>query len=153
MVSERTLRLSSAAIAVAGIGVATYITIAEAGGSAPVCLAGGQGCQTVANSHYSELLGVDVSIFGIAGYVLLLASALVPGDTGRFSGLLLALAGFGFSAYLTYLELFVIDAICQWCVASAALMTLLLVVNAARAIAYVGAELAAGRGHGVEAPG
>ena len=52
-----------------------------------------------------------------------------------------ALVGFGFSAYLTYLELFVIDAICQWCVASAVLMTLLLLVNAARALAYTGAEL------------
>jgi uncharacterized membrane protein len=152
MVSERTLRLSSAAIAVAGIGVATYITIAEAGGSAPVCLAGGRGCQTVADSHYSELLGIDVSIYGIAGYALLLASALVPGDTGRFSGLLVALVGFGFSAYLTYLELFVIDAICQWCVASAVLMTLLLVVNAARAVGYFGAEVAAD-GPGVRAPG
>ena len=46
--------------------------------------------------------------------------------------------GFGFSAYLTYLELFMIEAICQWCVASAALMTLLLGVTAARAFRYVG---------------
>ena len=142
MVSERTLRLVSAAIAVAGIGVAIYITIADSGGGAPVCLAGGHGCQTVADSHYSHLLGVNVSIFGIAGYVLLLASALVPGDTGRFAGLLLALAGFGFSAYLTYLELFVIDAICQWCVASAVVMTPLLVTNAVRAVRFAGRELA-----------
>ena len=152
MVSERTLRLVSAAIAVAGIGVAIYITIADSGGGAPVCLAGGHGCQTVADSHYSHLLGVNVSIFGIAGYVLLLASALVPGDTGRFAGLLLALAGFGFSAYLTYLELFVIDAICQWCVASAALMTLLLFVNGARALTYIGAELTTGGGEEAGAP-
>ena len=121
MVSERTLRLVSAAIAVAGIGVATYITIADAGGGAPVCLVGGNGCQTVADSQYSHLLGVNVSVFGIVGYVLLLHSALVRGDAGRFAGLLLALVGFGFSAYLTYLELFVIDAICQWCVVSAVL--------------------------------
>jgi uncharacterized membrane protein len=153
MVSERTLRLISGAIAIAGIGVATYITIAEAGGSAPVCLAGGHGCQTVADSHYSHLLGVNVSVFGIAGYALLLASALVPGDTGRFGGLLMALAGFGFSAYLTYLELFVIDAICQWCVASAVLMTLLLAVNAARALTYIGAELSAAGSEGAGAPG
>jgi uncharacterized membrane protein len=144
MVSERTLQLGSAAIALAGIGVATYITIAEAGGSAPACLAGGGGCETVANSEYSHLLGVNVAVFGIVGYVLLLAGALVPGDAGRFAGFLLALVGVGFSAYLTYLELFVIDAICQWCLASAVLMTLLLVINATRAIAYVGAELTDG---------
>ena len=137
----------------AGIGVATYIAISDAGGGAPACLVGGHGCQTVADSQYSHLLGVNVAVFGIVGYALLLTSALVRGDAGRFAGLLLALVGFGFSAYLTYLELFVIDAICQWCVASAALMTLLLIVNAARAIAYVGAEAEPGRGPGVQAPG
>ena len=129
----------------AGIGVATYITIADAGSGAPACLVGGSGCQTVADSEYSHLLGVNVSVFGIVGYALLLLSAVVRGDAGRFGGLLLSLIGFGFSAYLTYLELFVIDAICQWCVVSAALMALLLIVSAARAIAYLGAEAVDGR--------
>ena len=63
-------------------------------------------------------------MIGIAGYVLILASAAVPGEPGRFGGFVTAMIGFGFSLYLTYLELFVIDAICQWCVASAVLMTL-----------------------------
>jgi uncharacterized membrane protein len=152
MVGERTLRLLGAGVALAGIGVATYITIADAGGSAPACLAGGSGCQTVADSEYSHLLGVNVAVFGIAGYALLLASALVPGDAGRFGGLLLSLIGFGFSAYLTYLELFVIDAICQWCVISAALMALLLFVSAARAITYLGAEAVEETGRGAKVP-
>jgi uncharacterized membrane protein len=143
MPSERALRVTAALIAAIGIGVATYITIADSGGGAPTCLAGGHGCATVANSSYSHIAGVNVAVFGILGYVGLLAAAAIPGDTGRFGGLLLALVGFGFSAYLTYLELFVIDAICQWCVASAGLMTLLLVVNAARALAYTGVELTA----------
>ena len=86
MVSERTLRLVSAAIAVAGIGVAIYITIADSGGGAPVCLAGGHGCQTVADSHYSHLLGVNVSIFGIAGYVLLLTALWSPETRGDSRG-------------------------------------------------------------------
>jgi len=140
--SERLLRIAAAVLAVIGIGVATYITVTDAGGGAPTCLAGGHGCATVANSHYSHLAGINVAVFGIVGYVLLLAAAAVPADPGRFSGFALALVGFGFSAYLTYLELFVINAICQWCVASAVLMTLLLVVNAARAFAYVGTDLA-----------
>ena len=138
--SERLLRLASAALAVAGIGVATYIAISDARGSGPVCLAGGHGCATVAASEYSELAGINVAVLGIAGYVALLGAALVRGDAGRFGGLLLALAGFGFSAYLTYLELFVIDAICHWCVASAVLMTVLLAVNAARAFLYAAAD-------------
>ena len=142
MASERVLRRLSAGVAIAGIGVATYITIADAGGGAPQCLAGGHGCATVAESHYSHIAGINVAVFGIVGYVLLLAAAATPGDLGRFGGLMGSLIGFGFSAYLTYLELFVIDAICQWCVGSAVLMTLLLGLNAARAYAYAGSEFA-----------
>jgi uncharacterized membrane protein len=141
--SERNLRLLAALFAVAGIGVASYIAIAEGGGGAPKCLAGGHGCETVAQSHYSHLAGINVAAIGIAGYVLLLCAALIPGDAGRFGGFLTALVGFGFSAYLTYLELFVIDAICQWCVGSAVLMTLSLAVAATRAFAYTGRELGA----------
>jgi uncharacterized membrane protein len=141
MPSERALRAIAGILALAGIGVATYIAVVEAGGSAPQCLAGGHGCETVANSHYSHLAGVNVAVFGIVGYVLLLAAALTRGDVARVAGFGIALVGFGFSAYLTYLELFVIDAICPWCVASAVLMTLLLIFNALRAFDYVGSEL------------
>jgi uncharacterized membrane protein len=143
MPSERNLRIAAALLAVIGIGVAIYIVIADSGGGAPKCLAGGSGCETVADSHYSHLAGINIAVFGIFGYVLLLASALVPGDAGRFGGLLTALVGFGYSAYLTYLELFVIDAICQWCVGSAVVMTFSLAVAATRAFAYTGRELAA----------
>jgi uncharacterized membrane protein len=139
--SERNLRVVAALLAVAGIAVAAYIVIAESGGGAPKCVVGGHGCQTVAESKYSELAGINVAVIGIVGYALLLAAALLAGDAGRFGGFLTALVGFGFSAYLTYLELFVIDAICQWCVVSAVLMTLSLGVAAARAFAYTGREL------------
>ena len=123
-----------------GIGVATYIAIADSGGGSPVCIAGGHGCQTVAESSYSHLLGVNVAIFGIVGYVLLLVCSLLRGDGARMAGFAVALIGFAFSLYLTYLELFTIEAICQWCVASAVLMTLLFATNATRMLAYVGRE-------------
>ncbi|HEY7255941.1 MAG TPA: vitamin K epoxide reductase family protein [Solirubrobacterales bacterium] len=135
---EDTLRWAAAVLALLGVGVATYIAIADSSGGAPVCLAGGGGCETVAASSYSHLAGVNVAVFGIVGYVLLIAAALTPGDRGRFAGLAVSLAGFGFSAYLTYLELFVIEAICQWCVSSAVLMTAVFAVNATRAFAYLG---------------
>jgi uncharacterized membrane protein len=141
VISERNLRITSGGLALVGIGVASYIAIAEGGGGAPKCLAGGHGCETVARSHYAHLAGINVAVIGIFGYVLLVVAALVPGDAGRFGGLLTALVGFGFSAYLTYLELFVIDAICQWCVASAVVMTLSLAVAATRAFSYTGREL------------
>ncbi len=136
--SEATLRRIIAFVAAVGIGVATYITIADSGGGAPTCLAGGGGCETVANSSYSHIAGVNVAVFGIVGYVGLLVSAFLAGDLGRFGGFAIALGGFGFSVYLTYLELFKIEAICQWCVASAVLMTILFLLNATRLIGYAG---------------
>jgi uncharacterized membrane protein len=146
--SEWTLRRLIAFFAALGIGVATYIAIADSGGGAPACLAGGSGCQTVADSSYSHLAGVNVAVFGIVGYVLLLASAFLANDAVRLGGFAVALAGFGFSVYLTYIEIFKIEAICQWCVASAVLMTILFLLGATRLIGYAGAEermLAGGR--------
>jgi uncharacterized membrane protein len=137
---EANLQRVIAFVAAVGIGVATYITIADSGGGAPACLAGGTGCETVANSSYSHLAGINVSVFGIAGYILILLTAFFATDAARFGGFALALGGFGFSVYLTYLELFKIEAICQWCVASAVLMTILFLLNATRLIGYAGTD-------------
>jgi uncharacterized membrane protein len=141
--TEGTLRRLIAFFSVIGIGVATYIAIVEGGGGAPACFAGGGGCETVAESSYSHIAGVNIAIFGIIGYVLLLASAFVASDAARFGGFAVALGGFGFSVYLTWLELFKIEAICQWCVASAVLMTILFLLNATRLIGYAGTEYVA----------
>jgi uncharacterized membrane protein len=136
--SEATLQKVGAFCAAFGIGIATYIALEAAGGKAPACIAGSSGCLTVAESDYSHLLGVNVAVFGIAGYVALLATSILRGDAARVGGFAFGLVGFGFSVYLTYLELFVIDAICQWCVASAAVMTLLFATSALRMVRYVG---------------
>lgn len=136
--AEGTLRMLATFVAAFGVGVATYIAIADAGGGAPVCLAGGSGCQTVADSSYSHLLGVNIAVFGIVGYAALLICALLRGDGARMAGFGLALVGFGYSVFLTFLELFKIDAICQWCMASAGLMTILFGLNAVRMVVYVG---------------
>src|SRR4051794_41932004 len=84
MLSERNLRIAAVILALAGIGVATYIAIAESGGGTPKCLAGGHGCETVAKSHYSHLAGINVAGVGVFGYGLLLAAA---GVAGRPRGL------------------------------------------------------------------
>jgi uncharacterized membrane protein len=138
--AEGTLRGIGTFLATFGIGVATYIAIADSGGGSPVCIAGGHGCQTVAESSYSHLAGVNIAIFGIAGYVVLLVCALLRGDAFRMTAFVVSLVGFGYSLYLTYLEIFTINAVCQWCVASAVLMALLFVANAVRMLAYVGTE-------------
>jgi len=136
--SEATLRRAIAFVATLGVGVATYIAIADSGGGSPVCVAGGHGCQAVAESSYSHIAGINVSVFGIIGYLALLATAFFANDAARLGGFALALGGFGFSVYLTYLEIYKIEAICQWCVASAVLMTILFLLNATRLIAYAG---------------
>jgi uncharacterized membrane protein len=136
--SEWTLRRAIAFFAALGIGVATYIAIAESGGGSPVCIAGGHGCETVAKSSYSHLAGVNIAVFGIVGYVLLLVSAFFVNDEARFGGFVVALGGFGYSVFLTYVELFKIEATCQWCLASAALMTILFLLSATRLIGFAG---------------
>lgn len=138
--AEGTLRAAATFVATLGIGVAAYIAIAEADGGASACFAGGGGCETVAASSHSELAGISVAVIGIVGYLLLLGTALLRGDGARLAGFGLALIGFGYSVYLTWLELFVIEAICQWCVASAVLMTALFAIGATRMLAYVGTE-------------
>jgi uncharacterized membrane protein len=136
--AEGTLRSVAVFAATVGVGVAVYIAIADSGEGSPVCIGGSEGCRTVAESSYSHLLGVNIAVFGAIGYLLLLAMALLRGDGPRMAGFVIALAGFGYSVFLTYLELFVIDAVCQWCVFSALLMTLLFAVNALRMVRYVG---------------
>jgi uncharacterized membrane protein len=138
--SEWTLRRVIAFLAALGVGVATYIAVEAAGGDAPQCIAGSTGCATVAKSSYSQVAGVNIAVFGIVGYVLLLASAFFANDLARFVGFVVALGGFGYSVFLTYIEIFKIEAICQWCVASAVLMTILFALNATRLIGYAGTE-------------
>ena len=101
----------------------------------PACLAGGTGCETVAKSSYSHILGINVSIIGLAGWLLILGTVLWGNDYARLGGFLFTLGGFGFSIYLTYLEIWKIEAICQWCVANATLMTIAFLLNARTALA------------------
>jgi uncharacterized membrane protein len=136
--AEGALRSVATFAAAVGIGVAVYIAIADSGGGSPVCVGGSHGCETVADSSYAHLLGVNIAIFGAVGYLLLLAAAMLRGDGARMGGFVIALVGFGYSVFLTYLELFVIEAVCQWCVFSAILMTVLFAVNAVRMVRYVG---------------
>jgi uncharacterized membrane protein len=136
--AEGTLRGVATFLATLGIAVAAYIAIADSGGGSPVCVGGSRGCETVADSSYSHLLGVNIAVFGVLAYLTLFVAALSRGDGARMGGFAVSLAGFGYSVYLTYLELFVIDAVCQWCVASAIVMTALFAVNTVRMLGYVG---------------
>jgi uncharacterized membrane protein len=124
----------AALIALAGLFVATYLTLYKLGLIGTLSCSVGS-CETVQLSRWATLLGLPVAVWGV-GYYALVFMLTLAGIQERFAesrGLALALlllTGWGvvFSSWLTYLELFVIDAICQWCVVSAVLAGLLFVV-------------------------
>lgn len=119
-------------LTVLGIGIASYVTYVHYAGIKPACTAG-ESCTKVQTSIYSELAGVPVALMGLIGYVAILATLLAPeSERTRFATLVLTLGGFGFSAYLTYRELYSIHAICEWCVTSAIVMTILMLLSAWR---------------------
>ena len=121
-------------LALIGTGIAGYLTWVHYGHLKIVCLAGGGGCEKVQSSSYAELAGVPVAVLGLIGYVAILLSLLLPEEYGAVAAAFLSLVGFGFSAYLTWAELFRIHAICQWCVASACVMTALMIVSVVRVL-------------------
>lgn len=122
------------ALTLLGVGVATYLVYVHYAGIEPFCVSSG-GCEVVQSSVYADFLGVPVALLGLIGYILIFGSLFIPGDLGRGATAALTLSGFGFSVYLTYLELFEIKAICQWCVASAIIMTVLMVLAMIRFMA------------------
>src|SRR5256885_5347882 len=132
MSGERRLVVAIAVLALIGAGVAGYLTYVHCAHTSVLCVSGGASCEKVQSSSYAKLAGVPVALLGLIGYIALLASLAVRGEAGRFAGAFIALAGFGFSLYLTYRELFTIKAICQWCVASAVVMTALAALTTAR---------------------
>jgi uncharacterized membrane protein len=131
------MRRAVIVLALIGTGIAGYLTWVHYAGLHVVCLAGGGGCEKVQSSDYATLAGVPVALLGLIGYLGILAGTLLlPDETGRLATAFLALVGFGFSMYLTWAELFRIHAICQWCVASAAIMTALTVLTLVRLLRY-----------------
>jgi uncharacterized membrane protein len=127
----RGLRVAIGVACLVGIAIAGYLTYVHYEGLKVLCLASG-GCETVQSSRYAKLGGIPVAVLGLAGYVTILVTLAIRGEVGRAAGFGVAVIGFLFSMYLTYRELFTIHAICQWCVASAVLMTALAIMTGAR---------------------
>jgi uncharacterized membrane protein len=132
-----TRRQALALLAVVGILIALYLTLSKVGVIGVLSCSIGS-CETVNTSRWSILLGVPIAAWGVAAYVALLALALAgSGETREQSvaiaRMLVALAGWSvlFSAWLTYLELFVIHAICIWCLTSALLWVVIFAVSIA----------------------
>ena len=130
---DRRLRTAILVLALIGIGIAGYLTYVHYAGLKVLCLSSG-GCETVQASRYAKLGGVPVALLGLLGYIGILGTLAIKSELGRIAGFGIALIGFGFSMYLTYRELFTIKAICQWCVSSAVLMTVLAILTAIRVL-------------------
>ena len=119
-------------LSIAGLAVAGYLTYVHYAGIKPACTAG-TSCVKVQTSQWSHLAGVPVALLGLVGYVGILASLLAPDrEETRLATLGLTLIGVGFSAYLTYRELFSIHAVCEWCVTSAVILSLLFILSLIR---------------------
>lgn len=124
-------RMVVAVLALAGLFLATWLTMYKLGIVGSIqCTIGG--CEKVQGSAYAYFLGLPVAAYGVAGYGALFVAALL-GIQPRWAasrGIALAIfgmaaVGVAFTLYLTYLEAMVIHAWCQWCLVSAAIITLI----------------------------
>lgn len=126
------LRRVMIGLTVAGVALASYLTYVHYAGIKPACTAG-ESCLKVQTSQWSLLDGVPVALIGLIGYIGILGSLLVPDrEESRLVTLGLTLIGFGFSAYLTYRELYSIHAVCEECATSAVFLTLLFLGSVTR---------------------
>ena len=125
--SDSGLRIAAMLVALAGVCVAGYLTWVHFDDAALVCVAGG-GCETVQESEYSEVAGVPVALLGLGTYAVLLGLLVWDTASARLAAATLALVGLLFSMYLLILQLFVIDAVCVWCLANDVVIAPLLAV-------------------------
>jgi len=122
-------------LALVGLLVATYLWLYKIGMLGELQCGTGS-CEYVQTSRFAELFGIPVAFYGVVGYAGLLGLGLA-GLQPRFAanrrvGALLATlatAGFAFTLYLTAIELFVLHALCRWCVVSAVIMTAIWVLS------------------------
>ena len=122
-------------LCILGIGVASYLTWTHLAGADPYC-GSAHGCAEVQNSSYSEVAGIPVAIVGLMGYLILLALSLLHGRISAEIEFYLPVLSFGtaligvlYSAYLTYLEAFVILAWCYWCLTSAVVIVAIWILS------------------------
>ena len=139
LVSLDWLQLLMLLLALAGLGVSAYLMWGYTVPGATLSCGASSGCEAVKNSEYSSILGIPMPAIGLWTYsflFLLLIGQSHAAIVSRGWSAYVALAIFGisltgvlYSAYLTYLELFVIYAICRWCVASAVIMVAIFILS------------------------
>jgi uncharacterized membrane protein len=128
-------------LAMAGIGVAAYLSYAAYNTEALTCAIGD--CGTVQSSDYAKVGGIPIALLGLGMYITVLALGVLRlarpafGEMATFGLFAIVLASTVYYAYLTYVELWVLEAICQWCVISALLTVGLLVSESVQSSRYL----------------
>jgi uncharacterized membrane protein len=125
-----------AGLALAGLGIASYLVYTHYSGTHIACSSGG--CETVQESAYADIFGIPVALLGLLAYAAMLLSLLRDDLYARAATVAVAIAGAIFAVYLVIVQLAVVDAVCQWCMASDTLT----IVLAALALWRVRPELA-----------
>ena len=123
------------ALCLLGIFVAGYLTWSYLAGTDPYC-GSSESCADVQNSSYADVAGIPVPVIGLVGYAVLLGLSLLRGRVSAELDFYLPVLSFGaalvgvlYSAYLTYVEAYVLLAWCYWCVASAVIITAIWVLT------------------------
>ncbi|HEU0335123.1 MAG TPA: vitamin K epoxide reductase family protein [Gaiellaceae bacterium] len=124
--TDRALRLALAVVALAGVGVAGYLTYVHYDESALICTTGG--CEQVQQSDYAELAGIPVALLGLLTWIAVLVLVAWDSPLARALTAGIALVAAAFAVYLVVLQLFVIDAVCVWCMVNDVVLVPLLTV-------------------------
>ena len=139
MFARPNLAVLGLVLSLLGAGVSAYLTVEHGRGASPIC-AFGQGCEVVAQSSYASLWSIPTAAFGLLMFLILSVLYSVrlfsppPPDTQRafrLATLTIVGAGLGVSAWLAYVQVFVLSAVCIWCASSEVIVALLLVVAVA----------------------
>lgn len=137
---KKWLYRTSILMTIIGLAVSIYMTIYKLSNNDAMCIGNG-GCSIVNESVYAEIYGIPVAAFGVLGNLTIMTMLILEKKAGSFfkhnAAMLtfgLALTGFLFTLYLVYLELFVIKAICPFCVTSQISMTILFILSVIRLI-------------------
>jgi uncharacterized membrane protein len=132
-----------AVLAVAGMGVAAYLAYSHYADQ-PIACAGLSGCAAVENSEYSTIIGIPVAVLGMLFSAGLLALVLarvarlpLAEEWAPLAAFSMTLAGVAFAAYLTYIELFVVEDICIWCTSFAGIVAVAWLVTLVDVLAPV----------------
>jgi len=130
---------STVVVSIIGAADSVYLLIYKLTGNPHMCLGNG-GCHNVNFSPYSEINGIPISVFGICAYLAILCILVLEGrlkiakENGPLAIFGIGLGGMAFSVYLTYLELYVIHAICPFCVVSAIAITFIFILAIIRLV-------------------